>query len=116
MLSSTFYRFNKKKEKERLLISLFVFVEEHRGPARYEAGVPGEPQDNLQDEDKQHAALSEVHLAQLFVLVFDNLVRLSVAIILLATSKGLFQAAMTQNLRKVYVYVIFFGAIVKYIT
>lgn len=107
--TTSFYRFNKKKEKELIVISLLVFVEEDRGPARYEAGVPGEPQNNLQDEDKQHAALSEAHLAQLSVLVFDDLVRRSVAIILLATSKGLFQAGMTRNLRKVYICRLFYS-------
>lgn len=76
--------------------SLFVFVEEHSGPAGYEPRLPGKPQQNQQREDNQHTALSEAHPAQLFVLVFDYLVRLLITIILCATSKGLFQAGTTR--------------------
>lgn len=87
------------------MVSRFVLVEEHRGPARYEAGFSGEPQKNQQDEDKQHAALSKAHLAQLLVLVLDDLVRLTVAFLLLAASKGLFQAWMI--FKKLEFYIIF---------
>lgn len=83
----------------RFAHSLFVFVEEHSGPAGYEPGLPGEPHQNQQGEDNQHAALSEAHPAQLLVLVFDHLVRLPIAIILCATSKGLSQAGTTVCFR-----------------
>lgn len=79
------------------MVLRFFLVEEHRGPARYEAGFSGEPQENQQDEVDQHAALSEAHLAQLLVLVLDDLVRLTVAFLFLATSKGLFQAWLIKK-------------------
>ena len=52
----------------------FVLVEE-LGPARHEAGLPGEPEDDEEHEDDQHSALSEAHAAQLLVLVLHHVVR-----------------------------------------
>lgn len=80
--------------------SLFVFVEEHSGPAGYKPRIPGEPQKNQQNEDGQHTALSEAHPAQLLVLIFDHLVCLPVTIFLCATSKGLSEAEATRHKKK----------------
>lgn len=72
--------------------SRFLLVKKYGGPAGHEARLPGEPQKNQQREDHEHTALSERHLAQLFVFIFHNLVCFAVAIFVRATPKGLFHA------------------------